>query len=76
MVALLCVAALILAAAGASAQFRQDLLGRFGVLRGEQGDVAELPPPQWPDRDVAGCHLLYASIRRESNGSGWRTDYP
>jgi hypothetical protein len=76
MVARFCAALLILTAAGAYAQFRQDPFGGFGVLRGEQGDAAELPPPQWPDRDVAGCHLLYASVRRESNGSGWRTDYP
>ena len=48
----------------------------FGTLRGEQGDPAELPPHEWPDRNVAGCHILYRSVRRESNGSGWRTDYP
>jgi hypothetical protein len=48
----------------------------FGALRGEQGDPAELPPHDWPDRNVAGCHMLYASVRREANGSGWRTDYP
>jgi hypothetical protein len=76
MVARICIAGLLLTAASAYAQFRQDGSGGFGVLRGEQGDPVELPPPQWPDRDVAGCHLLYASVRRESNGSGWRTDYP
>ena len=59
----------------AYAQFGQDLFSS-GPLRGEQGDPAELPPPEWPDRNVAGCHLLYASVRREGNGSGWRTDYP
>jgi hypothetical protein len=58
------------------AQLRQDGFGGFGVLRGEQGDPAELPPHQWPDRYVAGCHMLYTSVRAESNGSGWRTDYP
>ena len=58
------------------AQSPRDVFGGFGVLRGEQGDPAELPPQEWPDRHVAGCHLLYTSVRRESNGSGWRTDYP
>ena len=66
--------ALVIASAGyAYAQFPR---GGFGVLRGEQGDPAELPPEQWPDRKVAGCHMLYTSVRREANGSGWRTDYP
>jgi hypothetical protein len=66
--------ALVIASAGyAYAQFPR---GGFGVLRGEQGDPAELPPEQWPDRKVAGCHILYTSVRREANGSGWRTDYP
>ena len=60
----------------AYAQFPQDFLTGFGPLRGEQGDPAELPPREWPDRDTAGCHLLYTSVRREANGSGWRTDYP
>ena len=23
-----------------------------------QGDPAELPPQEWPDRNVAGCHIL------------------
>lgn len=58
------------------AQFRQDIFDGFGALRGEQGDPAELPPKQWPDRNVAGCHMLYTSVRREANGAGWRTDYP
>ena len=69
-------ATLMMFAGYAYAQFRQDLLSGFGQLRGEQGDPAELPPEEWPDRDVAGCHLLYTSVRRENNGSGWRTDYP
>jgi hypothetical protein len=60
----------------AAAGFAQDILRDFGALRGEQGDPAELPPEQYPDRNVAGCHMLYTSVRRESNGSGWRTDYP
>ena len=68
-------AAVLIASAGyAYAQFPRDAV--LGVLRGEQGDPAELPPPIWPDRGVAGCHMLYTSVRRESNGSGWRTDYP
>ena len=69
-------AMLVLSAAYAYAQFRQDLYGGLRMLRGEQGDPAELPPQVWPDRNVAGCHMLYESVRRESNGSGWRTDYP
>jgi hypothetical protein len=66
---------LLIASAGyAFAQFRE--FGGLGALRGEQGDPAELPPLERPDRHVAGCHILYTSVRRESNGSGWRTDYP
>jgi hypothetical protein len=72
----LIVTVLIASAGYASAQFPGDFFGNFGGLRGEQGDLAELPPPEWPDRHVAGCHILYTSVRRESNGSGWRTDYP
>jgi hypothetical protein len=69
--------AIVIAFAGYSyAQFGQDVFSGFGALRGEQGDPAELPPPEWPDRNVAGCHLLYRSVRREANGAGWRTDYP
>ena len=69
-------AMLILSAGYVYAQRPRDVFGGFGVLRGEQGDPAELPPPQWPDRNVAGCHMLYTSVRREANGAGWRTDYP
>jgi hypothetical protein len=69
----LLVAALLVSAGYAYAQFPR---GSFGPLRGEQGDPAELPPEQWPDRNVAGCHILYTSVRPENNGSGWRTDYP
>lgn len=65
---------LIVSAGSAFAQFRD--IGGFGALRGEQGDPAELPPDEWPDRNVTGCHMLYTSVRREQNGSGWRTDYP
>ncbi len=72
----LLIAALILSAGSSYAQFGRDGFGGFGVLRGEQGDPAELPPAQLPDRNVAGCHMLYTSVRREPNGSGWRTDYP
>ena len=68
--------ALIVSAGFAYAQSRLDLYGGLGALRGEQGDLAELPPQVFPDRYVAGCHILYQSVRRESNGSGWRTDYP
>jgi hypothetical protein len=72
----LLVAVLIVTAGYSYAQFSRDVYGGFGVLRGEQGDPAELPPKQWPDSNVAGCHMLYTSVRREANGSGWRTDYP
>jgi hypothetical protein len=67
---------LIVSAGYSYAQFPRDIFDGFGPLRGEQGDPAELPPALWPDRNVAGCHMLYTSVRRESNGSGWRTDYP
>ena len=71
-----CMATLIGLGGYAYAQFQRGGLGGFGVLRGEQGDPAELPPQPLPDRNVAGCHMLYTSVRREANGSGWRTDYP
>ena len=63
-------AMLIVSATCAYAQFRQDVYGGYGVLRGEQGDPAEPPPQAWPDRNVAGCHMLYKSVRREANGAG------
>ena len=66
-------AGLVIAVSYAYAQFRQDVFRGFGALRGEQGDPAELPPAQLPDRDVPGCHMLYTSVRREANGAGWRT---
>jgi hypothetical protein len=71
-----CVALSIVFAGYAYAQLPQNFFSGFGPLRGEQGDPAELPPGEWPDRDTAGCHILYTSVRREANGSGWRTDYP
>jgi len=73
---MLLMAALFVSAGHVYAQLPRAPFERFGVLRGEQGDPAELPPEQWPDRNVAGCHMLYTSVRREPNGSGWRTDYP
>jgi len=68
----------ILAASGYSyAQYRGRVFESLnGGLRGEQGDPAELPPAQWPDRNVTACHMLYTSVRREPSGAGWRTDYP
>ncbi len=72
----LLVVALLASAGFGYAQSGQDPFSSFGMLRGEQGDPAELPPREWPDRNVAGCHMYYTSVRRESNGSGWRTDYP
>ena len=71
-----CLALLITVAGYAYAQRQGDFFSGFGPLRGEQGDPAELPPREWPDRDAAGCHILYTSVRREANGAGWRTDYP
>ena len=66
---------LVFSAGLAYAQFPRGF-GGYGGLRGEQGDPAELPPAEYPDRQLAGCHILYSSVRREANGSGWRTDYP
>ena len=68
--------AVIVSAGCVYAQSGLDIYSGLGALRGEQGDPVELPPQVWPDRYVAGCHILYTSVRRESNGSGWRTDYP
>ena len=74
------VLAAALAVSGASLAYAQrqggGIFGGFGGLRGEQGDPPELPPEQWPDRDLASCRILYESVRREANGAGWRTDYP
>jgi len=75
-VALFLVTTLVASSGYLYAQFRQDVFDGFGSLRGEQGDPAELPPQEWPDRNVSGCHMLYTSVRREANGAGWRTDYP
>jgi hypothetical protein len=58
------------------AQFGRDRFGDLGGLRGEQGDPAERPPAEWPDRSFTACHMLYTSVRREASGAGWRTDYP
>ena len=69
-------AVLIASAPYAFAQFGQEGYGRFGLLFGEQGDPAELPPAERSDGNLAGCHMLYTSVRREANGAGWRTDYP
>src|SRR5215208_5346853 len=71
----LLVAAFVSAAGFSYAQFGGGGFGRTGLV-GEQGDPAELPPKQFPDANVAGCHLLYTSVVREANGAGWRTDYP
>jgi hypothetical protein len=68
-------AALILAGGYVQAQFGPGFRGG-GFLVGEQGDPAELPTSVRPDSNLAACHLLYTSVRREANGAGWRTDYP
>jgi hypothetical protein len=75
-VACLLMVVLIASAGYAFAQLRGGVFDGFGVLRGEQGDPAELPPHERPDGNLAGCHMLYRSVRREANGNGWRTDYP
>jgi hypothetical protein len=67
---------LALAATYSYAQYDGGFFRAFGGLRGEQGDPAELPPAQWPDRNFTACHILYSSVRREPSGAGWRTDYP
>jgi hypothetical protein len=71
---LLLLVAIIASAGYAFAQFGPRGFG--GGLRGEQGDPAEIQPTPLPDRYIAGCHMLYDSVRREANGAGWRTDYP
>ena len=68
------IAVLIASVSVAFAQFARGVFGG-GVLRGEQGDPAELPPLERPDGNLAVCHILYASVRREANGNGWRTNY-
>jgi hypothetical protein len=73
---ILLVLVLALSSSYAYAQFGQRGFEGFGGLRGEQGDPAELPETQMPDRDFTACHMLYTSVRREANGAGWRTDYP
>jgi hypothetical protein len=69
---------LLLAMTGgyAYAQFGRPGGGGFGGMFGEQGDPAEIPPAEMPDRNFTACHMLYTSVRREANGAGWRTDYP
>jgi hypothetical protein len=73
---LACLTVLLVSGGYAFAQYGRDVFGSLGGLRGEQGDLAEVPPELKPDRNVAGCHILYRSVRREANGAGWRTDYP
>jgi hypothetical protein len=62
---------LTLIAGYAYAKLPQNFFTGFGPLRGEQGDPAELPPREWPDRDAAGCHILYtASVARPTDPAG------
>ncbi|HEY6362648.1 MAG TPA: DUF4159 domain-containing protein [Vicinamibacterales bacterium] len=75
-IGLLVLAAILVSGGYTYAQFGRDIFDGFRGLRGEQGDPAELPQQPWPDRNVAACHMLYTSVRREANGAGWRTDYP
>jgi hypothetical protein len=69
------IVAVIVMLAGTAA-YAQFGFGRFGGLRGEQGDPAEFAPEQQPDRNFVACRMFYESVRREANGAGWRTDYP
>jgi hypothetical protein len=69
-------AMLIVSAGYSYAQFGRDGFGGFGALRGEQVIRRNCHRTSGRIRNVAGCHMLYASVRREANGSGWRTDYP
>ena len=75
-VVLAAAAVALLSAGYGYAQFRQDFFEGLGGLRGEQGDAAEIPGKEPPDRNMTACHMLYTSVRREPNGAGWRTDYP
>ena len=49
---IICLGVSLVAAGYAYAQFQQDFLDGFGVMGGEQGDPAELPPAQWPESRV------------------------
>jgi hypothetical protein len=65
----LTIAAVLLVAAAAFAQ--------FGFGRGEFGNIpARYIPREMPDRNFVVCRLQYTSVRREPSGGGWRTDYP
>src|SRR5213083_252693 len=75
MLPLVLLAVLVISGGYTFAQFRQDNSSLEG-LRGEQGDPVEVPPQDLPDRNLAGCHWLYTSVRREAMGAGWHTDYP
>ena len=62
---------LVLAAAGAAAQFG------FGGFREGVGYAApKFRPPGLREQGFAFCKLMYGSVRREQMGMGWSTDYP
>jgi len=65
--AVLYVAAMLLTAGAAYAQFRGG---------GEMNSPIRRAPDVFPDRNFAVCRLAYTQVRSEPNGGGWRTDYP
>ena len=48
---------------------------QFRAIEGP-GVPLRLPPADFQDGAVTLCKLMYTSVRRESNGFGWSTDYP
>jgi len=60
----------------ASAQVPQEFWGRGRGWRREPLRVGLPERGGVVDRGFTFCHLLYTSVRRESGGYGWSTDYP
>lgn len=48
---------------------------RFRLPEGP-GVPVRFPPPSFSDGAFAFCKIMYTSVRRESMGAGWSTDYP
>ena len=68
---LVALALVVIAAAGASAQFRQ-----FGRLPEGRSVPPRYPPPNFEDGSFTVCKIEYSSVRFEDQGVGWSTDYP
>jgi hypothetical protein len=64
-------AALLLLAIGAATAFAQ----RYRLPEGPEVPP-RFPPPRFADGAFTHCKLMYDSVRREENGTGWSTDYP